>query len=122
MGLAISANQGRFYPKFGVDALRSQRGRRWSELVEGVSHLSAGAPLVMAFTLTLRQVARTAQTNQGACRDPFCAICANKVLADFDGDENALLTLYSKNLREINLALSTMRVRELAPRVRSAAA
>jgi hypothetical protein len=72
-------------------------------------------PQVMALSLTTRRLRRGTNLEHGTCHDPFCAVCAAQVVANFDGTEHELIELYHRNLDEIKLRLSSMRVREVVP-------
>lgn len=102
-----------FYPLFGLANLRSQRGARWAELVDHVSKLPTSDPQVMAMTLTMRRLRRVMNVEHGTCHDPFCAVCAAQVVANFDGTEQELLDRYHGSLEEVRATLATMRRREL---------
>lgn len=110
------------YPAFGVNKLRSQRGQNWADLVDTLSRLPKTDSRVMAFTLTIRRLRRTQDLSHSMCRDPFCAICAAGILAEFKGEEWELLQLYYRHLDEIESTLKTMRVRQRVPLVGVAAA
>jgi hypothetical protein len=112
----------RYYPEFGIARLTAQHGRRWADLVAWVAGLPGSDPQVMAFTRTLRQVARTTGIRANYHDDPFCATCAADVMDRYPGSEDDLLRLYSRNLREIAHAIKTMRRREVIPQTRVATA
>ncbi len=103
-----------FYPLFGVHSLRSQRGESWAQLVDHISRLSPGDPQVMALSLTTRRLRRNTNLEHSTCRDPFCAVCAAQVVANFDGTEQELVELYYRNLDEIRARMASMRMREIA--------
>ena len=105
-----------FYPLFGLNSLRSQRGEAWAQLVDHLSRQPASDPQVMALMRTTRQL-RRAGYDQSVCHDPFCAVCAAQVVANFDGTEADLFEMYYTNLAQIRNCLSTMRVRELVPAI-----
>jgi hypothetical protein len=102
-----------FYPLFGVNSLRGQRGQRWADLVDWVGKLPASDAHVMAFTMTIRRLNRQSSSGEKLCSDPFCAVCAAQVVALFDGSEQELLDFYYNNLHEVQSALKNMRVREI---------
>lgn len=110
------------YPLFGLYNLRSQRGDRWAQLVDHVSTLASSDPQVIALSLTTRRLRRGASSEHGTCHDPFCAVCAAQVVANFDGTEQELIEFYHRNLDEVRARLTTMRVRELVPVQASAVA
>jgi hypothetical protein len=103
------------YPFFGVMNLRSQRGDSWARLVDHISTLNATDPQVMALSLTSRRLRRGTNLEHNTCHDPFCAVCAAQVVANFDGTESELIALYYRNLDEIRMRMATMRTRELVP-------
>jgi hypothetical protein len=100
------------YPLFGLRSLRSQRGERWAKLVDHISKLPMSDPQVMALTVTTRRLRRNTGLEHSTCRDPFCAVCAAQVVANFDGSEQELLNLYHRNLDDVKMAMSSMRMRE----------
>jgi len=100
-----------FYPLFGINSLRGQRGQRWADLVDWVGTLRGSDPHVMAFTMTIRRLNRLNPEDK-LCSDPFCAVCAAQVVALFDGSEQELLNFYYNNLNEVQSAIQNMRVRE----------
>lgn len=102
-----------FYPLFGMNSLRSQRGQRWADLVDWVGKLPGSDPHVMAFTMTIRRLNRMRPAEEKLCSDPFCAICAAQVVSSFDGSEQELLDLYYRNLNDVQSTIRTMRVREV---------
>lgn len=110
------------YPLFGIYSLRSQRGETWARLVDHLSRMPASDPQVMALSLTTRRLRRGSSLEHSTCHDPFCAVCAAQVVANFDGSEQELIELYHHNLDEIRARLGTMRVRELVPVQASAVA
>ena len=101
-----------FYPLFGLHSLRSQRGEKWAHLVDHLSRLPSSDPQVIALTVTTRRLRRAMTQEHDTCHDPFCAVCAAQVVANFDGSEQELLDLYHHNLDEVRARMSTMRVRE----------
>ena len=103
------------YPLFGLASLRSQRGHRWAELVDYVGKLPGSDPQMMAMTLTLRRIRKYTGMQDSVCRDPFCAVCAAKVAANFDGGEQELIDMYYRNLDEMRATLRAMRMREFIP-------
>ena len=111
-----------FYPLFGMHNLRSQRGESWSHLVDHISKLSPADPQVMALSLTTRRLRRGTNLEHGTCRDPFCAVCAAQVVANFDGTEQELVEFYYRNLDDIRARMSSMRQREMVPLHASAVA
>jgi hypothetical protein len=103
------------YPFFARLVLREQRGKRWSQLVDTISELPATDTRVMAFSLTMRRLRAYRNAEHQHCRDTFCAVCASQVVANFDGSEQELMDFYRHNLDEVNMALKTMRRREMVP-------
>ncbi len=103
-----------YYPGFGLSSFRSQRGKRWAELVDWVSKLPASDPQVMAMTRTLRRI-RPAGHADNHCRDPFCALCATQAVASYPGSEQELIDLYYRHVEEMRHSLRTMRTREVLP-------
>ncbi|MBN1428504.1 MAG: hypothetical protein JXB07_08965 [Anaerolineae bacterium] len=101
-----------FYPLFGINSLRGQRGQRWADLVDWIGKLPGSDPHVMAFTMTIRRLNRL-QSEDRLCPDPFCAVCAAQVVALFDGSEQELLDFYYNNLHEVQSTIRNMRVREV---------
>ena len=94
------------YPAIGVQALRTQRGQRWAELIGWVAELPATAPEAMAFTLTIRRLRRYLfPTEDGQLHNLRCAHCVNRLVRAFEGTEKDLLTVYYENLQEIYGAL-----------------
>jgi len=106
-----------YFPGFGLSRLRVQRGQRWAGIVDWVSKLPASDPQVMAMTLTIRRV-RRATHSESACRDPFCAVCASQILAQYHGSEQQLIDMYHANVAEMRACVGNMRMRERIPLMR----
>ncbi len=111
----MAFNTGALYPLFGIDVLRSQRGSRWTALVDRLGALPGTDERVMAFTLTIRRLRRQGILTQDLCSDPFCALCAARVVEQYAGSEDDLLALYEANLKEIKFVKRHMRVRQPVP-------
>jgi hypothetical protein len=103
-----------YFPGFGLSRLRILRGNRWEAIVDWVSKLPASDPQVMAMTLTIRRV-RRANHIETSCRDPFCAVCASQVVAQYPGSEQQLIDLYHANVAEMRACVGNMRMRERMP-------
>jgi hypothetical protein len=120
--LPMSPKRQTFYPSFGLNKLRNQKGRRWGELVDWLSTLPEGTPEVMAFTLMMRRLSHTHNLDQTACSDPFCALCAAAIVDSIQGGEEFLMAAYHASLADVTRAITTMRVRPLARQSRAAVA
>ncbi len=110
------------YPDFAVTRLGRQLGNRWAELVEQVSHLPYADPHAMAYSLTMRQLQRLRGAEPREHHNPFCAACAMRLVADFQGGEAALLDVYYENLAEIMRTSSAMQRQARARRLQAQAA
>ena len=98
----------RLYPGYFTNRFRHQAGRRWSELVDWVTTLPRTDPHVIAFTRTLRKLHQEQTGHSPIGRGPICAVCAAKLLDNYQGSEDQLLELYYHNLSEINTAIKMM--------------
>ncbi len=96
------------YPGYAANRFCRQAGRRWSELVDWVTSLPRTDPHVMAFTRTLRHINREQAGQKPIGRGPICAVCAARLVDDFQGSEEQLLELYYSNLSEITITLEKM--------------
>jgi len=101
------------YPIFGIVNLRSQKGQRWAEIVDYVSHLDSVDPYVMAFTLTMRRLRRQNSMEKSACKDPLCAVCATSIVESYPGTEESLVRFFYSNLTEIEQSLKRLRSRRV---------
>jgi hypothetical protein len=112
----MALNYMSLFPGFGVNELRNQRGRRWAELVDTLSELPSTDPGVMAFSLTMRRLSRHLGPGYHLCDDPLCAVCASRIVANYEGEEDELLAMYQDNLRAIERRLKTRSIRDLVLR------
>jgi hypothetical protein len=96
------------YPGYATNRFRRQAGRRWSELVDWVTSLPRTDPHVMAFTRTLRHINQEQAVQKPIGRGPICAVCAARLIDDFQGSEEQLLELYYSNLNDINTTIKKM--------------
>jgi hypothetical protein len=108
----MALNYMSLFPGFGVNELRDRRGRRWAELVDTLSELPSTDPRVMAFSLTLRRLSRHLGPGHHLCDDPLCAVCASRIVANYEGEESDLLAMYQGNLRAIERCLETRSIRD----------
>ncbi len=110
------------FPDFAVSRLGQQLGLRWAELVERVSHLPCADPHAMAYSLTMRRLQRRQAEGSREPYHPFCAACATRLIADVEGDEEALLDLYYNTLAEVERTCSAMQREARAHRRQAQAA
>ncbi len=96
------------YPGYATNRFRRQAGRRWNELIDWVTSLPRTDPHVMAFTRTLRNINQEQPGHTPLGRGPICAVCAARLLDDFQGSEEQLLELYYSNLYDINTTIKKM--------------
>jgi hypothetical protein len=96
------------YPNYATSRFRRQSGRRWNELVDWVTSLPRTDPHVMAFTRTLRHINQEQSGHKPIGQGPICAVCAARLVDDFQGTEEQLLELYYSNLNDITTTIKTM--------------
>lgn len=91
-----------------VNPVGKQRGYRWEQIVERVSALPLNSAEVVAFRLTIDRLRRTLGTGRGHCSDVVCPHCISEVLDAYPGDEDELVTLYTRSLNEVEHALDAL--------------
>ena len=103
--------RGLFFPLAGLFKLRRETDNRWAELVEYIDTLPITDPQVIAFRLTLDRLRRGQGKTRTTCRDRFCTVCTEELVADFKGTTDDLISMYYHNLDEVTFELKAMRAR-----------
>ncbi len=90
-----------------VFALRGLRGERWQALVDEAQRSPATSAAHLGFVLMMSRLARCntcSIDSQRAIRG--CALCAQKAVTRFKGDDNELLRFYLEARQEVEAFLA----------------
>lgn len=85
--------------------------KEWDAVVRRVRSLPRSDTRVMAFTYTIRQLRRSHSAGHSLCDDPLCPLCNAQIIANYDGSQGDLLSIYHKNLNKVESRIKNRKIR-----------
>lgn len=90
------------FPKSAISSLKEMRGKVWADLVDRVANLAENHEETLAFMLMMIRLNGCISCETDSYRAMRgCAACAQQTLRRFKGEDEELLEMFQKALKDV---------------------